>query len=214
MKLPKQKGFSLILAVLIVAALLAGGLYFSRSQKITSPAQLITSLPIPTPSPWNIYQGDGFEITYPKNGVIAQDHGYTEGECGTGIKEDPRDKSVLLFDNFFKIKEISWDKTLDEYLISTRAKNAYETDVLEGSGADEAIKLLKLKPGFEVAVGYPPLAFTKAVFKKGEKVYLLQSFNTITNFGGCVLPTIVDPVKYPEVSKSTWDPLTRIKFNP
>ncbi|MDO8618443.1 MAG: hypothetical protein Q7R49_00700 [Candidatus Daviesbacteria bacterium] len=221
MKLPNQKGFAPVILIVFVATILGIGAFFILNQsqnkaqtKITPQTLVQKVLPTPTPSPWKTYLGEGFEVIYPRAGVIVQDDGYIEGECGAQIKTDPKDKNILLFDNFFKLKEVTWDKTLDEYLISTRAKNAYEVESLDGSGADEAVQLLRLKEGFEVAVGYPPLAFTKAVFKKGEKVYLLQSFNTITNFGGCIMPTIVDPVKYPEVSKQTWDPLTNIKFIP
>lgn len=217
-ELPNQRGFIAVLVILllIAAAAITAFLLLSKPPtKVATPKQELVNVPIPTPtplSPWKIYQGEGFSVEYPRFGVIVQEDAYIEGECGSQIRLDPKDQSALLIDNFFKIKTVSWEKTLEDYLIAMGAKNAYEIEALEGSGVDEAVRLLRLKEGFEIAVGYPPLAFTKTVFRKGEKVYLLQGFNTITNFGGCILPQIADPVKYPEISKQSWDFAASVKF--
>lgn len=210
--LPRENGnITIIVLLFLILAGLSGFLIYSTQSK-TEPTLVLAQItqPTPTPSPWKVYSDPaGFNLTYPREGVMVEKDGYTLGECGQQIKNEGE---TLLVDNFYKIKAVVWQGTLDEYLIQAGAKNSYETVGLEGSGADEAAELLRLKEGFEIAVGYPPLAFTKAVFKKGEQVYLLQTFNIVNNFGGCILPEIADPVRFSDYHNLSWDIIHSLKF--
>lgn len=215
--LPKQNGYITILVIFTALVILVGaGSYLLNNQNdqvkgshTLNQANIIS----PPASPWKTYTNNilGFDITYPRVGVVVTEEGYQQGECGLAIKESS--KETILIDNFYKIKTVDWEGTLDEYLVKAGAKNSYETAPLEGSGAEEAVELLRLKEGFEIAVGYPPLAFTKAVFKKGDNIYLMQTFNVVNNFGGCILPATADPTQFSDYHKLDWNILTSIKFN-
>ncbi len=226
--LPKREiGFALIpliLGIVLVAlSAIVAYFYWQSSQntnikgvanKKSSTAEIFKAVATPTPSPWKTYTNEEnkFEIIYPREGLIWSKQGYEKGECGLAIKEE---KGVITVDNFYRVKVVPYQGSLDEYLTSQRAKNAYEVEVLAYSGADEAIRLLRLKPNFEIAVGYPPLYYVKAVYKKGENIYLLQEVvHNPTNEGGCVQPSVVDPTQYPDVAKQEWDLAKSIKFTP
>lgn len=210
--LPKQNGsITIVLLLFIIFTGLTGFLVYSiqpKSESIIALAQIVK--PIPPPSSWKTYSDPaGFTLTYPRVGVVVGEHAYILAECGNKIKTEG---GILLVDNFYKIKTVDWTGTLDDYLIKAGAKNAYETKILEGSGADEAVELLRLKEGFEIAVGYPPLSFTKAVYKKGEKIYLMQTYNVVNNFGGCILPGIADPARFTDYHNLNWDITQSLKF--
>ncbi|QQG43664.1 MAG: hypothetical protein HYW45_01440 [Candidatus Daviesbacteria bacterium] len=212
--LPRQNGsVTIVLLLFVIFAGLSGFLIYSiqpKSESTPALAQILNPTPSPTPSPWQTYSDPaGFSLTYPREGVVVEEHDYSWGECGKEVKNKD---GLLLVDNFYKIKTVEWAGTLDDYLIQVGAKDSYETKSLEGSGADEALVLLRLKEGFEIAVGYPPLAFTKAVFKKGEQVYLMQIFNVVNNFGGCILPGIADPVRFNNYHQFNWDIIHSLKF--
>ncbi|MBI2017520.1 hypothetical protein HYS92_00570 [Candidatus Daviesbacteria bacterium] len=225
--LPNQKGLVMIplILLIILIALVAGGLYFYfqnpqsltnvkgvNSTKKASMLPKVFQSPTPTPSPWKIYQDEeyGFEITYPRVGVVWHKDGIGPGECGYAVKEE---KGSILIDNFFKIKSVFYNGNLEEYLTQQRAINAYEVGSILDSGADEATQLLRLKPDFEIAVGYPPLAYVKAVFKKGDKIFLMQEIiHNPSNEGGCIQPSVVDPTQFPDIATQTWDITQSIKF--
>lgn len=219
MQLPKQAGIAHIFLILIIIVVIVFGivgyLFFKQTQLSTNVkgVNLIPkATPTSAPSPWKIYENEKykFKITYPRVGAIWNEGELNEGECGNAIKED---NEVILVDNFYKLKKTPFEGTLEEYLTSQRAANAYEREAIVESGADEAIKLLGLKNGFEVAVGFPPLAYVKAIFKKGDSVFLIQEIvHNPSNAGGCVQPAVVDPTKYPEISNQNWDIVTNFKF--
>lgn len=210
--LPRQSGsITIVLLLFFIIAGLSGFLVYSiqpKSEPILALPQIVK--PTSTPSPWKTYSDPaGFTLTYPRVGAVVEEHKYVLAECGNKIKTEG---GILLVDNFYKIKTVDWTGTLEDYLIQAGAKNAYETKVLEGSGADEAVELLRLKEEFEIAVGYPPLAFTKAVYKKGDQIYLMQTYNVINNFGGCILPEIADPARFADYHKLNWDITQSLKF--
>ncbi len=217
-----------ILAVITVA--LASFVFLDQNQVITHSADstsqpkagliqriLSDPAPTPTPNPWMSYDNPdyNFRIIYPREGVVYQaDGSRTGGFCGGSIIEDPKNAATILVDNFFKLKIVAWDSTLADYLVSTGGSEAYNIEAIVGSGADEAVKLLGLKPDFEVAVGYPPLAYIKAVYKKGGNIFLMQEvLHNPANPGGCVVPAIVDPSKFSDIASQQWDITTSIKFN-
>lgn len=213
----KQKGFAhpmVSVAIILLILATVGGFYFWNNKsdnKLPVPNQIFTS-PTPTLSPWKTYVNNqlGMKITYPGEGVILTDKSYAEGECGKAIKETG---SEISLDNFFKIKIVPWTGTLDEYLVSQRAKNAYDLEKIEGSGADEAINLVGLKKNFEVAVGYPPLVYVKYLFKKGDNLYLVSRFQNPINKGGCINPEVLDPSKYAQYLDLGWNQKNSFKFN-
>lgn len=219
MQLKEQKGFGAIFAILIIVAVFSLiTVLFFYIQKTQSPTNIagVNSIPetvsTPSPSPWKTYENQEyrFKITYPRVGVVWDEGNLSEGECGNSIKIE---KGNILVDNFYVVKVVFWNETLEGYLQSKGAANAYETETLASSGADEAVRLLRLKPGFEIAVGYPPLVYVKAVFKKGDQIFLMQEIvHNPTNIGGCTQPSVVDPTKYGEIAKQTFDITTSLKF--
>lgn len=207
-----NKGFTAVYLLIAVVIVLIGGVYcFTRPVKPVFLQPQI--LPTPTPSPWKTYinQKYGFSFTYPKEGVIWQEKGYQEGECGQAISEE---KDQLFLDNFYKIQIVSWEGTVDDYLISRGAKNQYNIEPLEGSGADEAIKVLNLKKGSEYAVGYPPLVYIDYIYKAspGDFIFLITNFPSPTNKGGCIHPKVLDPAKYAKYINQGWDFGKNFKF--
>lgn len=220
-KLMKQKGFAIliILVVIILLILIAlGGFYFwnKSANKLPAPKVpinvLVSPTPTPTPSPWKTYVNEkyGFQVTYPKTGVILTEKSYIEGECGTAIKEIK--PGIIDVDNFFQVKIIDWKGTIADYLVSQRAGDIYNTEVIEGSGADEGIYLVGLKKDFETAVGYPPLLYVKYLFKKGNNLVIVSTFLHPENLGGCINPEVLDPSKYAKYTNSGWDQKIVLNF--
>lgn len=210
------KGFAhpvvLIVIILLISAVF-GGFYFwgKPTNKLPVPNQIFAS-PTPTPSPWKTYKNDkyGFEITYPREGVIITDKGNVEGECGKAIKESSGKIDV---DNFFQVKIVNWTGTIADYLLSQGAGKIYNTEIIEGSGALEGLYLVGLKKDFEVAVGYPPLLYVKYLFKKGDNLYIISTYLHPENLGGCINPEVLDPVKYKKYIDLGWNQKTSFKFS-
>src|SRR3989344_5063784 len=136
-----RKGFAhpiiLVLVVLLILAVL-GGVYLWKNQsnnKLSLPVKvpieaLALPTPTPTPSSWKTYKNNqyGFELIYPKEGVIVTDKGNIEGECGQSIKESGGKIDV---DNFFQVKIMDWSGTIQDYLISKGAGKIYNTEVID-----------------------------------------------------------------------------------
>jgi len=219
-----RKGFAhpiiLVLVVLLILAVL-GGVYLWKNQsnnKLSLPVKvpieaLALPTPTPTPSSWKTYKNNqyGFELIYPKEGVIVTDKGNIEGECGQSIKESGGKIDV---DNVFQVKIMDWSGTIQDYLISKGAGKIYNTEVIEGTGADEGMYLVELKKDFEIAVGYPPLLYVKYLFKKGNNLIIVSTFLHPENMGGCINPEVIDPIKYKKYLDLGWDPKNSFKFLP
>lgn len=168
----------------------------------------------PPPSPWKTYKNDqyDFEITYPRIGVVVNKDGSSEGECGQAIRQEDKYPVDIQVDNFFNIKIIDFKGSIEEYLKSQRAANIYETQELASGSATQALAIGNLKKGVEYARGLPPLVYTKALFKKGDNIFVVKATQFPNNFGGCIAPDMADPVKYPEIAKIKWDISKSIKF--
>ncbi|MDO8639087.1 MAG: hypothetical protein Q7R43_05930 [Candidatus Daviesbacteria bacterium] len=212
-----HKGFAHPVVLLVVfLLLLVGGIwFFTRQPTSSSVISQVTSLkvsPTPTPSPWKTYKNDqyGFELTYPREGVLVTDKGNIEGECGNAIGEESGKINV---DNFFQVKVIDWSGTIQDYLVSKGAGTIYNTEIIEGSRALEGLYLVGLKKDFEVAVGYPPLLYVKYLFKKGNNLILVSNYLHPTNLGGCINPDVIDPIKYKKYLDLGWDQKNSFKFN-
>lgn len=217
-----QKGFSalILIIIIVVLLLLAGGFWFLSQNKstanIVSPVtkQLNALAPSPTPSIWNTFtdQEYGFEVTYPKVGVIVNEDGFTQGVCGNAIKTNQKGVNNIIIDNFFGIKIVPWEGSIAAYMKSQAAANKYNIQVINGSGADEAIALKGLKQNVEYARGYPPLAYVVALYKKGDNLFLMQTFQNPGNFGGCIDPSLADAALYPDIAKQKWNMVESLKF--
>jgi len=205
----------LILGLGIFAGLVFAGYKLGQKQ-VSSPQ------PTPTSNPavnWKTYKNlkYGFELIYPAKGVIpdnscSQKGGkcdYHEGECGKAIKET---SDYILVDNLFKIQILDWPKSIDDYLIQRGAKNKYDFEQIQNSNADEAIKVVQIKKGLElVAVGYPPLMNISYLYKKSDRLFIIENFQDENN-GGCINPKNLDHVKFPKFANQNWDVKDSFKF--
>lgn len=210
-----SSGF-LILLIVPVMVLLGSVLTFQKTivvQATDGVVPIQIAVPAPTVNPWKTYQNNkyGFEITYPASGVVLGEGNYSLGKCGTKIMDV--DNKTILFDNFFEIKIIDWSKSISDYMKQQGAGNIYNTKVVDNFGADEGIVLEGLKPKVEYARGFPPLAYTLSIYKKGSKLFILQSVQNPKNIGGCMNPSIVNPIDYPEVASQKWNMATSLKFS-
>lgn len=223
--LPKgEKGFLIVALALLLLLIVIIGAFVVTVKNIKKPFNIssinqvvkLNSTPKPTSSSWKSYKNSefGFEVTYPSYGVIAQKDSLVEGVCGNAIKVEAQDKATISVDNFFKIKVIPWNSTVTDYMISQGAGNVYNTASVSASLADEAIELKDLRAGVEYARGYPPLIYVIGLFKKGNSLFVMQTFQNPTNFGGCILPKTVDPAKYPQIFQNNWNPTQSLKFTP
>lgn len=211
------KGFAhliiLVSGILLISVVLGGVYFWSKpTNKLPPTKQIIVSpSPLPTPSPWNTYVNEqyGWQLTYPKEGVILTDQGYIEGECGKAILETG---GTINIDNFFQVKIIPWAGLIADYLISKGAGNIYETEIITNSGANEGIYLVGLKKDFEVAVGYPPLLYVKYLFKKQNSLIIVSTLSHPVNLGGCINPNVIDPIKYAKYINPVWDQKNSFKF--
>lgn len=220
-----QKGsfvlWFVFLIVIVVISGMGGFFVYKQTNKKIVPSQveILTSvspkpLSTPTPSPGKIYTNTkyDFEVTYPAVGVVIDKEGTSVGECGNMIKEDGKGVNEIILDNFFGIKVINWDKSIDDYMKSKGAFEKYNIEIILNSGADEAIALTGLKPNVEYARGYPPLAYVIALFKKDDQLFLMQTFQNPGNFGGCISPSIADPSAFPDISRQKWEMPKSLKF--
>lgn len=210
--------FALVVLLVVPVVTILGSLFYFSTQEVVEPTQATnyqeTVIPTPTPNPWKTYQDKdfGFDITYPSKGVVMQEEKLEVGECGNAIVTDDAQYDLIV-DNFYGIRIINWKKTIEDYIKQQGAAGKYQTQLLENTGADEAILLENLKPNVEYARGLPPLAYVKAIYKKGDKIFIMKTFQDPKNFGGCVLPETVDPVKYSDIANHSWSIATSINFD-
>lgn len=225
------KGFALIYLLLgLVVLILAidGVVYLSNNswQKKTVPVAIpmatILPTPTPTPNPWKIYKNDqyNFSFNYPEIGMVAGEDDYVQKECGQTIKKVVvKGKEVIKVDNFLDIKIIKESESIEDYLKSIRAFSQYDTEPINNSLADEAIKIIGLKKGAEYAVGYPPLIFISHIYRKNNNLFLISKpqagGNLNSNPGGCINPEFLDPVKHAHLKEvyGNWDFSSTFRFD-
>lgn len=231
------RGFAAVCLTIFFLVVLGVGAVFlivlnkTKVNVVTSkvgPASAVTSLPTPTPVPsWKTYTNSKyrFELTYPKEGMILKETGFEAGECGGAIKAGGVQTGRIIsrfvsetiqVDDFFEILVLNWPKSVEEYILAIGAGDQYNLKLIEGSLAEEAVEVVGLKKGAEYAVGYPPLAYISHIYKKGGKLFLIKNLLHPQNLGGCVHPSLLDPVSHShlKVKSSDWDLGKSWKFLP
>ncbi|RJP46928.1 MAG: hypothetical protein C4584_00940 [Armatimonadetes bacterium] len=209
-----QRGFTgifLLIWLLGLLVIFAGFYIYIKDNRTVNQTPEVVLLPTPTPSPWKVYTNDkyGLQIRYPLLGVIHEKDRYIEGECGQVLKEQ---KNEIILDNLFKIKIVGWQGTIAEYLTVLGAKNQYDLELLDNAGAEEAVKVIGLKKGAEYAVGYPPLVYVQAIYKKNGNIFIVKSIPFHQTLGGCIDPAVMDPVKYAKFQDQEWKTINNLKF--
>lgn len=217
-----QKGFSfvwIVLLLVLVAVSVATYFIFKVEEtKVTQARQASiknSPSPYPSPSPWKVYTDEinSFSITYPRTGVVLNQDEKNKGECGNSIIADSGiNTDNVLVDNFFEIRVIKWNGSIEDYMKSQGATKAYDTHKVEGTNAQEALALDGLAKGVEYARGYPPLMYVKALYLDQGKLYLMKTVQNPVNFGGCIPPHMADPSQYPDITRTKWDMTSSIKF--
>jgi hypothetical protein len=89
-------------------------------------------------------------------------------------------------------------KSIKDFIKEENAEDLYNIEIINGSNADEAVRI-KLKPTWNQE-GYPPLAYISAIYKKNNRLFLIQSVQNPGNIEGCV------------EFKEEWDVTKNIKF--
>lgn len=210
-----NKKFLIFVIVFFLILLITGCSYLilNSINKTENIVSTLINLPSPTP-PFNLktYTNTkyGFTFSYPAKGITQKGKDFLEVECGDTIKETT---DLILVDNLFKIQILDWTKTIDDYLISKGAKKTYEVEQMNNTGADEAVKVLGIKKGLElVSVGYPALMNVSAIYKKGNRLFLIVNFEDASN-AGCINPKDLDHTKYAKYVEQNWDISNSFKFS-
>jgi hypothetical protein len=86
-----------------------------------------------------------------------------------------------------------WDKSIEEYLkkVSDSGGPTYQTEPIQGSYADEALRQGKRISDGTANMGAPYLDYNYAYFKKGDNLFVLQ--HTQNPGMGCLVPTSPTP---------------------
>lgn len=214
----EKKGSVFVLLLLgIVLIFSLGGYIWLRNYSNKNTTLILTNKtsPLPTPSPWKAYTNTqyGFQLTYPKEGMILSKDGYVKGECGQAIGEEKNQEGeTIKFDNFFEIRIVKWSRTIGDYLSFKGAKNIYDLKLTASSSAYQGIKLLGLKKGVEYAVGFPPLVYVNYIYQKGNHLYIFKDLEHPENLGGCINQIFLDPVKHAHFKNLKWDLDQSLKF--
>ncbi|RJQ37281.1 hypothetical protein C4559_03870 [Candidatus Microgenomates bacterium] len=221
---PRQNSKYLIFIFIFVListtiAFVIGGFVLAKKyaeKKLTVKISTIISSPTPTPTPsFKKYENVkyGFELLYPAKGITEKENKFKEAECGNAIKET---NDGILVDNFFLIRILNWQGTLDDYLVQKGAKNIYDFKKIETSNADEALEVIDLKKGLEVAsIGYPPLMYISSLYKNNNMIFLfvhLPHPPNQTDPKGCLNPKDLDPNKFAKYVDQKWDIIQSFKF--
>ncbi len=211
---------TVVILVLGVILILGNALLFlgnKQSQKTEKDTKETFTKNSPTPSPTPVIETKtyinpryAFQVTYPSHGTIVTDQGTKYGECGNAIKDvsDQYVKEGVMVDNFVEVVVVDWSNPINDYLKSQQAQNFYDLTPIatSSSGADEAF-FLKLKDNWQSYTSslVPPLPYTLSIYKKYNKLFLLNLLQTKDNLGGCI-PSGAD------FSRNFWSNMDNFKF--
>ncbi len=201
----KWKRLSLVIIVLLFIFIVILQGYFLLSKQSNFMSQSPSPSPAtkantPTPTPKNYVETTnyinskyGFQITYPLKGKVLTEKGIVDGACGNAIREisDQSIKEGIIFDNFFKVVIVDWEKSINDYIKEKNATNLYllTTIATSSAEADEAF-MIKLKDDWQSYTTSlkPPLSDTINIYKKGNKIFLLNAVSDNINVNGCISP--------------------------
>jgi len=189
----------LFLAIIVIQILFLAAKNSTSTKKTVLPPQT-AKIVTPTPAQKNTLETKsytnlkyGFQVTYPAQGQVLTDRGIVSGQCGNAIREvsDQYTKEGILIDNFFEVVILDWYQSVNEYLKSQNAGNFYNLNLIATSSAqaDEAYNLV-LKNNWQSLTSSPtpPLPNTINIYKKGNKIFLLNALYENVSLGGCINP--------------------------
>lgn len=196
--------FLLALLVVVETGLLIGGyIYYQSLETINEdvvPKKTVVAKPTSAlvanidESNWNTYTDAkyGFQLIYPKFGVISGDYCYEaggkcqphRGECGKAIHEVSDQLHYIAIDNFFGIFPETWTGTITDYVKQKDPAGITKYTVLNLPSSDEAVKIEGLVANKQME-GPPPFAYTLYLLKKSNLLLSINSFQNPGNKGGC-----------------------------
>lgn len=174
---------------------------------------LTTSLPTPIPTPdknpgWKTYRNEkyGFEFRYPPRGIIPDFEkdweNWKEGQCELTTREETRkdwfnpqkDIFEIVCGNYFTVCINTDFKSIDDYFNHNNLSqgynlyNLYNIERVDIPGANEAVLIGNIRPEVWKGEGYPPLAYTLAIYYRNGRIYHIRVNQDIMFEGDCLLP--------------------------
>lgn len=137
------------------------------------------AVPTATPTPidpkanWKTYQGSNFSIKYPPT---AMGKSGASVSCGNAVVTTGQQ---LSFENFFVMNQISWTKSIREYIASLGEAGTFNLFAVTIPGADDAVQV-----GTQLKTPKRPWTLNY-LFKKGNQ---LLTFASKTPVGDGCLP--------------------------
>lgn len=140
---------------------------------------------------WYEYEStdSNYTFRYPK--TVTASSPTSDTTCGYPlyvVKEKDSDNSSVgenyIMGNFFVINVRDSSSTAQEIVNSEDPNGVNTVTTIKGTGADSALLITK-PSNYD---GYPPLAYTSAIFTKNGKAYFVNGFQDLPNYGKECVP--------------------------